>query len=116
MQNIEIRNLSELKQHPLNPTMRNIMDDRYNSLRKKVRRWGQLGLVLIDGRDRTTILGGNHVTQAMRDEGMSTVKVEYRTPKDDAEALELLMVHNEHFARWIEPGTRRTAPQLQRVH
>lgn len=104
MQNIETRNLSELRQHPLNPTMRNIMDDRYMSLRKKVRRWGQLGLILVDARDRTTILGGNHVSQAMRDEGITTAKVEYRTPKDDAEALELLMLHNEHFARWIEQG------------
>lgn len=32
---------------------------------------------------------------------MTEAKVEYRTPKDDAEALELVIVHNERFASWI---------------
>ena len=108
---IETRNLSELRPNPLNNDMRTMTKDRYMSLRRKVRRFGQLGLLLIDGRDKQTILGGNHVWQAMLDEGQTTAKVEYRTPKTDAEALELMVVHNEHFARWMDQGL---AEQLQK--
>lgn len=100
MSEIETRGLNELIPHPLNP--RNITEERYDSLRRKVKRWGQLGAILVDGRDKRTILGGNHVFQAMKDEGYKTAKVEYRTPKDDSEAMELLVVHNERFATWVE--------------
>ena len=108
---IETRNLSELRPNPLNNDMRTMTKERYQSLRRKVRRFGQLGLLLIDGRDKQTILGGNHVWQAMLDEGQTTAKVEYRTPKTDAEALELMVIHNEHFARWLDQGL---SEQLQK--
>lgn len=104
MHEIEERILTELQPHPLNSNMRNITEERYMSLRRKVRRWGQLGLILVDGRDKKTILGGHHVYRAMQDEGHIKGKVEYRTPKDDAEALELLITHNERFAQWMDQG------------
>ena len=96
---IESRKLTELANYPRNP--RQISKEAYEDLKRKIKRWGQLGALLIDGRDKATILGGNHAFQAMKDLGMTEAKVEYRTPKDDAEALELVIVHNEHFARWI---------------
>lgn len=97
---IEIRRLSELKPYPLNP--RSITVDKYEDLKNKIRRFGQLGALLIDERDKTTILGGNHAFSAMVDLGIEEAKVEYRTPKDDSEALELVIVHNERFANWVE--------------
>lgn len=97
--NTEIRKLIELVPYPRNP--RQITKDAFEDLKKKIKRWGQLGLLLIDGRDKRTILGGNHAYQAMIDLGMTEAKVEYRTPKDDAEALELVIVHNERFATWV---------------
>jgi len=97
---IETRKLSELKQYPVNP--RNITKEKFDDLKQKIKRFGQLGALLIDGRDRTTILGGNHAYLAMMDLGIEEAKVEYRTPKDDAEALELVVVHNERFANWVE--------------
>jgi len=100
MNTIELRKLSELKPYPLNP--RNITKEKYDDLKGKVKRFGQLGALLIDGRDKTTILGGNHAYLAMLDLGYEEAKVEYRTPKDDAEALELVIVHNERFANWVE--------------
>lgn len=97
---IETRRLSELKPHPLNP--RSITEDKFNELKRKIARWGQLGALLVDGRDKVTILGGNHAYEAMKALNQETAKVEYRTPKDDAEALELLIVHNERYAQWVE--------------
>lgn len=97
---IETRKLSELKPHPLNP--RSITEDKFKELVKKIKRWGQLGALLVDGRDKQTILGGNHAYEAMKSLNYETAKVEYRTPKTDAEALELLIVHNERYAQWIE--------------
>ena len=97
---IETRRLSELKPHPLNP--RSITVDKFNELKRKIARWGQLGAILVDGRDKSTILGGNHAYEAMKALNYETAKVEYRTPKDDAEALELLIVHNERYAQWVE--------------
>ena len=83
------------------------------SLRRKVRRWGQLGLILVDGRDKTTILGGHHVYRAMIDEGIVEAKVEYRNPKTDSEALELLITHNERFAQWIDQGLAEVLHQYK---
>lgn len=97
---IEIRKLSELKKYPQNP--RGIDQERALDLQRKIQRYGQLGALLIDGRDKTTILGGNHAYDAMVALHMTEAKVEYRTPKDDAEALELCILHNERYAHWIE--------------
>lgn len=100
MQEITERQLLELTPYPFNP--RSITKDKFEDLKGKIRRWGQLGALLIDGRDNRTILGGNHAFEAMKELGMTTAKVEYRTPKDDAEALELVIVHNERYASWVE--------------
>lgn len=97
---IEIRKLSELKPYPVNP--RSITVEKYEDLKAKIRRFGQIGALLVDERDKTTILGGNHAFTAMIDLGMEEAKVEYRKPKNDAEALELVIVHNERFATWVE--------------
>lgn len=99
MSKIESRKLVELQPYPRNP--REISKEDYEDLKRKIKRWGQLGALLIDGRDNKTILGGNHAFEAMKDLGYAEAKVEYRTPKDDAEALELVIVHNERFARWV---------------
>lgn len=96
---IETRKLTDLVPYPRNP--RSITKEAYADLRGKVKRWGQLGTLLIDGRDNKTILGGNHVFEAMKDLGMTEANTELRTPKDDAEALELVILHNEKFARWV---------------
>lgn len=108
---VETRKLAELRKYPKNP--RSITPEKFVDLLKKVRRWGQLGSLLIDGRDKTTILGGNHVYEAMLENGMTEGKVEYRTPKDDAEALELCIVHNESFARWVEEDLAKLLKEHQ---
>ena len=101
---IELRPLSELRTGPDNDKMRLITKEKFNRLLKLITRFGQLGALLVDGRDRSTLLGGNHAFEAMKQLGMSHAKVEYRTPKDDAEALELSILHNQRFAEWIEDG------------
>lgn len=104
MEKITEVDINQLVPHPNNFTMRNITEERYSSLRRKVRRWGQLGAILVDARDQHTILGGHHVYKAMVDEGIKTCKVQYIMPKDDAEALEILIAHNERFAQWVDQG------------
>lgn len=99
-QQVELRPIEELQPYPLNP--RSITEKRYNELKQKVNRFGQLGTLIIDGRDKSTVLGGNHVFRAMQELGYTKAKVEYRTPKDDAEALEIVILHNEKFATWVE--------------
>lgn len=108
---IEIRKLSELKKYALNP--RGIDSDRALDLQRKIQRWGQLGTLLIDGRDKTTILGGNHAYDAMVALGWTEAKVEYRTPKDDAEALELCILHNERYAHWITEDLGKMLKEYQ---
>lgn len=94
------RKLSELKPYPKNP--QTITEEKKEELKRKIQRFGQIGTLLIDGRDKATILGGNHVYEAMNELGLTEAKVEYRTPKDDAEALELVILHNERFAQWVQ--------------
>lgn len=96
---VENRKLLELTPYPRNP--RQISKESYESLKRNIKRYGQLGALLIDGRDKRTILGGNHAFEIMKDLGMHEAKCEYRTPKDDAEALELVILHNERYANWI---------------
>jgi len=101
---VELRPIEELKQLPYNDKMRMITKEKYERLLKFLARYGQLGALLVDGRDKITLLGGNHVLQGMKDLGMSHAKVEYRTPKDDSEALELAILHNQRFAEWLDDG------------
>lgn len=107
----ETRKLAELKPYPKNP--RAITEEKKSELKQKITRWGQIGALLIDGRDKATILGGNHVFEAMTELGMTDVKVEYRTPKDDAEALELVILHNERFASWVQNDLGALLKQYQ---
>lgn len=101
---IELRPLSELRPGPDNDKMRLITEEKFNRLLKLIAKFGQLGALLVDGRDKSTLLGGNHAFEAMKKLGFSHAKVEYRTPKDNAEALELSILHNQRFAEWIEDG------------
>lgn len=96
----ELRKLTDLVPYAKNP--RTISEDKAEELKRKISRWGQLGALLIDGRDNKTILGGNHVFEAMKALGLEKATVEYRTPKDDAEALELVILHNEKYAQWVQ--------------
>ena len=96
----ETRKLTELVPYAKNP--RTISEEKAQELKRKISRWGQLGALLIDGRDNKTILGGNHVFEAMKALGLEKATVEYRTPKDDAEALELVILHNEKYAQWVQ--------------
>lgn len=102
MNKIELVDIRTLRLSPLNDAARAITKEKYDSLKYKIKRFGQLGALLIDGRDKMSILGGRHAYEAMRELGFEEVKVEYRTPKDDAEAIELIIVHNERFATWVE--------------
>lgn len=108
---IETRKIAELHPYPKNP--RSITEDKAAELKRKISRWGQIGALLIDGRDNSTILGGNHVYDALRELGIETAKVEYRTPKDDAEAFELVILHNERFAAWVQNDLGALLKQYQ---
>lgn len=99
---IQKRKLSELQSYPHNSKIRSLSSDKYEDLKAKIAKYGQIGTLLIDGRDESTILGGNHVFEILKDLGIDEANVEYRTPKDDAEALELVILHNERYANWVE--------------
>ena len=96
--------LTDLQPYPVNGAIRQITKEKYQDLKVKIKKYGQLGTLLIDGRDKKTILGGNHAYEAMKELGFDMAKVEYRSPRDDAEALELVILHNERYAGWIEQG------------
>lgn len=108
---VETRKISELRPYPKNP--RSITEEKKAELKRKISRWGQIGALLVDGRDKATILGGNHVYEAMQELGLPEAKVEYRTPKDDAEALELVILHNERFASWVQNDLGALLKQYQ---
>ena len=98
MQNKEIRNISTLRLWKDNP--REISKKAFESLKKKIKRWGQFKPVLItkDGE----VIGGNMRLRAYLDLGIEDVWVSVVNPKDEAEKIEIAMTDNESSGRWDE--------------
>lgn len=83
---------------PSNP--REISPKDFDSLKKKIERWGIWKPFLV-WESKKQILGGNSRYKACKELGHKEIWVEYREPKDDAEALEMAIADNESSGEWI---------------
>jgi ParB-like chromosome segregation protein Spo0J len=81
---------------------REISDKDFQSLKGKIERWGIWKPFLV-WESKKQILGGNQRYKACKELGHKEIWVEYREPKDDAEALEMAIADNESSGEWIKP-------------
>lgn len=79
---------------------REISPKDFESLKKKIKRWGIWKPFLV-WESKKVILGGNSRYKACKELGHKKIWVEYREPKDEAEALEMAIADNESSGEWI---------------
>jgi len=91
--------IDEVKTWDKNP--REISPKDFDSLKKKIERWGIWKPFLV-WESKKQILGGNQRYKACKELGHREIWVEYREPKDDAEALEMAIADNESSGEWIK--------------
>ncbi len=80
---------------------REISDKDFQSLKGKIERWGIWKPFLV-WESKKQILGGNQRYKACKELGHKEIWVEYREPKDDAEALEMAIADNESSGEWVK--------------
>lgn len=80
---------------------REISDRDFQSLKNKIKRWGIWKPFLV-WESKKQILGGNQRYKACKELGHKEIWVEYREPKDEAEALEMAIADNESSGEWIK--------------
>ena len=96
--NIKTVKISTLKFWDRNPR-ESVDEERLQEILKKR---GQLMPLLVDGRDNSTVLGGNMRLKAMKSLGWEECAVSIVTPTDDKDAIEIALNDNDHFGKYIE--------------
>lgn len=91
--------IDDVKVWDKNP--REISPKDFESLKKKIDRWGIWKPFLV-WESKKQILGGNSRYKACKELGHKEIWVEFREPKDDAEALEMAIADNESSGEWIK--------------
>lgn len=81
---------------------REISTKDFQSLKNKIKRWGLWKPFLV-WESKKRIIGGNQRYKACKELGHPEIWVEYREPKDEAEALEMAITDNESSGEWIKP-------------
>lgn len=80
---------------------REISDKDFQSLKGKIEKWGIWKPFLV-WESKMQILGGNQRYKACKELGHKEIWVEFREPKDNAEALEMAIADNESSGEWIK--------------
>ncbi len=91
--------VSKLKPWPKNP--RDIEPNKLEALKRFIKKYGLLTPLLVDGRDKATVLGGNMRLRAVRELGFARVPVRYVDVKSDKEAVEVALIDNAQFGRYV---------------
>lgn len=86
---------------PWSQNPREISEKDFRSLKQKIQRWGLWKPFLV-WESKGRIIGGNQRYKACKELGMSELWVEYREPKDEAEALEMAIADNESSGEWVK--------------
>jgi DNA modification methylase len=84
---------------PWDRNPREISRENFDKLKRKIQRWGIWKPFLV-WESKKVILGGNQQYRACKELGHTELWVEYREPKDEAEALEMAITDNESSGRW----------------
>ena len=91
--------IKDLKNWEKNP--REIDKEKFEALKKYIKKYGLLSPLIVDGRDKKTVLGGNMRLKALKELGVEEVEIKYITPKDDSEAVEIALLDNAQFGKYI---------------
>lgn len=94
-----IIDINLLHENPNNP--REISEKDFKSLKEKISRW-QLWKPILVWQSKMQPIGGNMRLRACKELGYKEVWIEYREPKDEAEALEMAIADNESSGEWIK--------------
>lgn len=91
-----------LKRDPQNP--KDISDEKHSDLCDFLDEYGQLMPLLVDARPEKMgqLIGGNHSLEALKEIGKTEAWIEFRIPKDDAEAFMIATIHNQQFSHYLE--------------
>jgi DNA modification methylase len=107
---IEIRNISDLKPYDENPRVHSRA--KRHKLNHLLRRFGQLGAILIDEQD--VIIDGHLVVETLKGLGQSQVKVVVITNRNPAEVKAIRLAVNRVVmeATWDTPKLKRELEEL----
>jgi 16S rRNA G966 N2-methylase RsmD len=92
--------VNQLENWEQNP--REIDKEHLVKLVKYIKKYGLLTPLLVDGRDNKTVLGGNMRLQALRELKVEEIEVNIVNIKSDAEAVEIALLDNNQFGRYVE--------------
>ena len=94
--------VANLRNLPSNP--KEILTKKYADLVHFLDTYGQLMPFLVDTREghEGELLGGNHSYKGWLDLNKEDAWIELRHPKSDADALQIALVHNAHFAHYLD--------------
>lgn len=95
---IQVKKLENWGKNP-----REIDDRMFRHLCDYLQKHGQLSPLLVDSRDRKTVLGGNMRLKAMKKMGWDKAEVKVIEIKSDEEAIEVALLDNAAFGKYLLP-------------
>jgi len=100
--------ISELRLWDKNP--RTISKEKMELLKKYIKKYGMLSPLKItpDGE----VLGGNHRFKALIELGEKEAWVHVVNPADEKEKLEIALLDNQEFAKWVQEDLRRLVLEI----
>lgn len=99
MANIQKLLVNNLVNWDRNP--REISDKDYSKLLEFVEKYPDQIVLLVDGRDKKTVLGGNMRLRAIKEKGWEAVDCNIVKVEDDKEAFERAMIDNSQFGKYV---------------
>jgi DNA modification methylase len=94
-----------------NRNPRSIKGDRFNELKERLKRQGQIKPLLV-AKDGVTVIGGNMRLRAMKDLGIEEVWVSQTEAQTDKEIFDLALTDNEEFGYYEQEQVAELALEL----
>lgn len=94
---VKVDTLQNWEQNP-----REIDEKNFRALVKYVSKYPETIHLIVDGRDKSTVLGGNMRLRAIRSLGWEEVEVAFVNVKNDAEAVEVALIDNNQFGTYVK--------------
>jgi hypothetical protein len=90
---------------------RSIKGDRFNELKERLKRQGQIKPLLV-AKDGTTVIGGNMRLRAMKELGIEEVWISQTEAQTDKEIFDLALTDNEEFGYYEQEQVAELALEL----
>lgn len=101
--------IDTLKLWDRNP--RSIKGDRFNELKERLKRQGQIKPLLV-AKDNTTVIGGNMRLRAMKELGIEEIWISQTEAQTDKEIFDLALTDNEEFGYYEQEQVAELALEL----